>query len=394
MIRVAKVHGRKPSFPRVVSCSNEGLLPRRNDRQATIDAESRGMILALSNQTGAIMNVVRQPRPSMAAGTSAIRAWSRRSFILRTSAAVVAPVTVFAQDARQNFGGSWTVPRGTVHRLELGKLGLNLEGALAAVDEWRIPSTSLLILQIPDGQYEMDKTIRFEHRDGSRLSVMGNQKDPSQCVLRWAKSESGFYIGAGNVLGFLDGVTLRHVAKAARGASSGLLADEGGVARCGSSVEVVDFYYGFTARRSGALRCGGTRVRGAGDAAYFAFATGHISAPKARAEGTRDEAAKLGSGFVSEYGSSIDAEGAISSKNFLAGFNALSNGVIRAYDSVAEGNLFAGYYANTGGEIVAHRGVSRSNCGEGIVERAGGRVAGAQMRVESNQLEAANCKFA
>lgn len=249
-----------------------------------------------------------------------------------------APALAAPREAERFLERAWRLPRGAAYELRLGALGLDLAGALAATDAWSVPPDATLVLRLADGEHHHARTLAVRHPAGARLAIVGNREHPERCRLLWSGPDDGLYVGAGCVLGLLDGLTLEHAAPGGRALGSAVLADEGGTIRCGAAVHARHFYYGFQARIGGVIRCAGTQSHGAGDANYFAFNGGHLYARKALATGARDERQGLGSGFVAEYGGSIDAEGAVARENLLAGFTALSNGVIRAHGAVAERN--------------------------------------------------------
>lgn len=318
----------------------------------------------------------------------------RRQFLLASASMAAGIRSVSAAVAfEKNLGVDWRVPKSTVLEVWPVDVSLDLAGALAAISEWSIPTDSRVVIRLEDGAHVQTEAISILNAHSSRLSIIGNVAQPERCKLIWLGSSDGFYVGAGVALGLINGVTLEQRARPSRGLGSGFLADDGGVIRCGKNVEVRGFYYGFQARFGGVITCAGTTSRDAGDANYFAFNGGHIDAPEAKALDARDDAKKLGFGFMAEYGGTINAPGAIAEHNAIAGFAALSNGVIRAYDSTARRNGTAGFYANSGGTIVAHNALALENCGEGFqsLDRPTG-LAGVNLKDESNHFAAKFCK--
>lgn len=294
--------------------------------------------------------------------------------------------------AEKFLDANWRLPRSTALEIWPSKLGLDLSALLMAIDDWSIPLDSRLVIRLDDGEHPQRQTLQIQHEAGKRLSIIGNVNAPARCRLIWNGPEDAIYVGSGAVLGLIDGVVLEHASRRTRGLGSAILADEGGVVHCGPRVQTRNFYYGFQARIGGVIRCHGSESSGAGDANYFAFNGGHISAEGAKASSAEDRDKGLGSGFVAEYGGTINAESAVASYNFLAGFTALSNGVIRAYGSQAHNNGKAGYYANTGGTIVAHRASARANCGDGVrsLDRPTG-ISGNGLLNEANNADPKNC---
>lgn len=289
-------------------------------------------------------------------------------------------------------GATWRLPKATVLEIWPSKLSLGLAETLLAVADWSIPYSSRLHIRLTDGRHEQRVSIIGMHPDGDRISIIGNIAHPDLCRLVWSSPNDAFYVPEGKQFGLVDGITMEHVDFDKRGLGSAFLADNGGVIRCGANVIVRNFYYGFQARFGGVIQCAGTKSSNAGDANYFAFHGGHISAPNARADGAHDDAKGLGSGFVAEYGGTINAVNASASYNAFAGFTALSNGVIRAYNSVAEYNGKAGYYTRTGGVIVAHRGVAKDNCGEGLDVSNNKEFEGNQFKNRHNKADPQKCQ--
>lgn len=288
------------------------------------------------------------------------------------------------------FYKAWSIGAQTTLEIWPSRENLSLEACLNAIEDWDVPASSMLVIRLADGIYRQSSTLKIQHRAGDRLKILGNAATPQRCKIQWSGTADAFYVGAGAIL-CIDGLMISHDTESPRGLASGMLADEGGVIKCGSNVRVADFYYGFQARRGGIIRCEYSQSSGAGDANYFAFMGGHISARGAIASEASDRAKQLGSGFVAEYGGSIDAIEAISRNNALAGFTALSNGSIRAERSLSEHNGRGGFYADTGGEIVAHEATAHENCGPGIwIPNGRGAVVGNNMQLTNNGL--AICK--
>lgn len=297
------------------------------------------------------------------------------------------------QDILSHLNVDWRLPRDTVLEIWPTKLAMDLSRTLLAVADWSIPSSSRLVIRLEDGSHELRTSATPGNVDGERLFIIGNARQPDRCRLTCSTPNDLFYVPSGKQIGLIDGLLIEHTNFDSRGLGSAFLADNGGLIRCGSNIIVRNFYYGFQARYGGVIECAGTRTQNSGDANYFAFNGGHISARGATAEGARDSANNLGSGFVAEYGGTINAVGAIARYNEFWGFVALSNGVIRAYDSLAEQNGRAGYYSNTGGVIVAHRGTARHNCSKGVEigDKTNG-FEGSQFIDENNPVDKRSCK--
>jgi hypothetical protein len=292
---------------------------------------------------------------------------NRRYFLGATALCLLSTASrsdPLSEDGKKHLNHAWQLPHNAYIELWPSQLGLDIYQVLQAIEDWVIPSSSSVILRFQDDVFVHKKPVIFQHRYGKQISIIGNILRPDLCRFEWSGPNEAFYVNAGNILGLIDGITVNHTTKKNRGLGSAFLADNGGIVFCGPNVRVHNFYYGFQARFGGVIQCEGTLSSGAGDANYFAFNGGHISAPRAQAHGAKD--GDLGSGFVAEYGGTINAVDAFASRNAFCGFTALSNGSIRAYRSRATYNGKAGYYVNTGGVIIAHDATATSNCGQGV----------------------------
>lgn len=258
---------------------------------------------------------------------------------------------------------------------------------MKAIADWNIPASSQVTLLLEAGIHAQTDCVRVHHRCGARLRIVGSDDAARPSVLRWTKATDGLYVGQNHVLGCLAQVRIEHAARAARGNGSGVLADEGGHVHCGSGVSVSGFYYGFTARRRGSIRCAGSKVEGAGDAGYFAYMGGHLDATETESRRADDRAQRLGSGYVAEYNGTIDAANAVAMECFLAGYNALSGGTIRAHRAVARKNLGSGFQSRDGGVIIAHDASSADNGGYGVGNPGGGIFAGNNFISRGNKAD-------
>ena len=319
---------------------------------------------------------------------------SRRDLMVRGSSLAVvlhgpahgdyAAKSVSIDSFSSYLGQPWTVPRGTRVVIDIlnGSPERSLIRVLDAIQDWDIPAAALVILQVADGKHIQRQTLSISHAHGKRIQILGNLQNPDACELHWeAPKADALFVGSSCVLGLIDGITLSRSSHGSNdnGATDnacGLLASDGGVIMCGSRIAVREFYYGFHARRGGLIRANGTSVSNGGDAGYFAYLGGHISAHGARASRCSDRQLDLGSGFVAEYGGTIDATESLSNGNALAGYSALSAGSIIANRSRAETNDKYGYFATTNGVIVAHEWTAKQNGRAPFNESEGGRISG------------------
>lgn len=299
--------------------------------------------------------------------------FSRRLFLGFLAPMACAPfvsaLSASSREAESRFGKDWRLPANETTEVWVTQSGLDLSGTVKAVADWSIPSTSKLVIRLVDGAHQLFDAVRPQNADGSRLSIIGNTAYPERCRVLWSKPTDAFYVSNGQSIEMVDGLTFQHTQIKNRGLGSAFLADGTSMIRCGPHVAVRDFYYGFQARYGGVISCPGAQAFGAGDACFFAFQGGHIMAEGALAESAYDPGIRLGSGFVAEYGGTINAVKATSRKNYLAGFTALSNGSIRAYDAISEQNQLFGFYTDKGGVIVAHNAQAVSNCEEGVLQK-------------------------
>jgi hypothetical protein len=291
------------------------------------------------------------------------------------------------QPTQAVFHQAWSVPAGTNLTVRIPSEQPGLVQALKAIADWNISASSQVTLWLEPGIHAQTECVRVHHRCGARLRIVGSDDAAKPSVLRWTKATDGLYVGQNHVLGHLARVRIEHAAQAARGNGSGVLADEGAHIHCGPGVSVSNFYYGFTARRRGSIRCAGSKVEGAGDAGYFAYMGGHLDATGTESRRADDRGRQLGSGYVAEYNGTIDAANAVATECFLAGFNALSGGAIRAHRAIARKNSGNGFQSRDGGLIIAHDASSVDNGGYGVVNPGGGIFAGERFVNRGNKAD-------
>ncbi|SFM08138.1 hypothetical protein SAMN04488125_1485 [Methylorubrum salsuginis] len=308
-------------------------------------------------------------------------------------AALLKPCCDQVHGADDLLGQDWRVPRGKVTSVFIRRGGRTLSEAVVGLDGWTIPPGAQVNLMLEDGEHPIGAMLSLRHPDGARIGIIGNREQPERCRIVSEGSHDLFYVGANGILGYIDGVTIEHAAPARRGLGSAVIADEGGFIMTGERVRVIGFYYGFTARRNGTIRAEGTSARDNGDASYFAFNGGHLYVRRSKAMNATDQDRNLGTGFVAEYGGTIDAEGAVSSYNHLAGFAAITNGTIRALRTIAHHNRYAGYLAIQGGVIVADDAVGRDNCGLGTRSDELSRVFGSNLMIQNDLSDMIKCNL-
>lgn len=280
-------------------------------------------------------------------------------------------------------GRAWTILPGQVETVTVNPGRENvLASTIDGIAQWCILPGATVRIHLEDGTYKSNRTVRIDHPDGARVQIIGNTGAPEKVRLVWPAKTDGIYVGMGGALGRLDGVTiLREIPggndNGARDNATGLLAENAGVLQAGPAVVVDGFYYGAQARYGGVIRARGVQVRHAGDAGFFAYNGGHIEAQDSSAVDAHDVELALGSGYVAEYGGTLDASRARAQTNALAGFTALSGGSIVANGARAIGNKQYGFYAQTNGAIVAHRGsVLSSGQAPASFTQGGGSITG------------------
>lgn len=318
-------------------------------------------------------------------------ALSRRSILAGAVSMSVCPAPAIARGTMGDpyLGKAWRLPPGETVAIVVEPQQMTLKAALMAIDDWTFPASARLVFRLADGEHPLDGTLVISHGAGQQISILGSGS--SRCRIVAEGPHDLIYVGQGRSLGFIDRLTLAHAAPTKRGAGSGLLADEGGVILSGRDLKVRQCYYGITARRNGVIRADGTECSEGGDANYFAVLGGQITAQGSIARSANDITQRLGSGFVAEYGGTIDCARSTASLNWLAGYTALSGGSIRAYDTVATENGHAGYLARSNGVIVAHNGQARANCRQSILAQEQGSIVGSRLESSSGNSRSTFC---
>ncbi|CCG88894.1 hypothetical protein [Erwinia piriflorinigrans] len=210
---------------------------------------------------------------------------------------------------------------------------------------------------VSDGEYEISSPIRSEVIYSDRLTIRGNESDPSKCVINVDNSNSvdGFLFSNGCGVSWLNGFTIRgqrgFISKGQWNEDcygSGIRAVNSMVT-LGGEIVIEKMYYGIRAMNGAFItnetapkdgkQGGGIKVYYAGDAAYHAFAAS-IKVSCAEAYDTAHDPEGLGFGFCAESGGFLSCEYAISNGNLKAGYYALSSGSVWAHGVSASSNMY------------------------------------------------------
>jgi hypothetical protein len=192
-----------------------------------------------------------------------------------------------------------------------------LAQAVQYLKDRRIRGNFIVTLKVADGTYSGMTQIYWDHPDGGKVRIIGNQAARANCVLNFdaANNLSGFLIAPGCVLGYIDGFTVNGVgAWVSTGiwnanCYGGGINSTGGEVIVGPAVTVDKFYYSFIADHGGTLRIplAGTVGKNAGDCAYHARYGGKLEVLGGLADivSHTNGGVQLGSGFDADFGSTL-----------------------------------------------------------------------------------------
>lgn len=209
---------------------------------------------------------------------------------------------------------------------------------------------------VSDGEYEISSPIKSEVIYSDRLTIRGNESDPSKCVIKVDNRNNvdGFLFSNGCGISWLNGFTIRgesgFISKGQwheDSYGSGIRAVNSMVV-LGAEIVIEKMYYGIRAMNGAFItnetvpkngqQGGGIKVYNAGDAAFHAFAAS-MKVSCAEAYDTAHDPEGLGFGFCAESGGFLSCEYAISNNNLKAGYYALSSGSVWAHGVSASFNL-------------------------------------------------------
>lgn len=285
---------------------------------------------------------------------------------------------------------------------------------------------------VADGEYEISAPIESKVIYSDRLTIRGNESDPSKCIIKVDNRNNvdGFLFNNGCGVSWLNGFTIiGQSGLVSKGEwnentyGSGIRA-VGSMVNLGGQIVIEKMYYGIRAMNGAFItnetspkdgkQGGGIKVYLAGDAAFHAFAAS-IKVACAEAYDTAHDAEGLGFGFCAESGGFVSCEYAISNGNLNAGYYALSGGSIWAHGVSASYNKYgvlswggsiecnsigeyiskfsmneAGIYATYNGFVGANRAYSVNNT-TGVLSDRNSVVDITNMTSEKNVYDGFKC---
>lgn len=216
-----------------------------------------------------------------------------------------------------------------------------IEDALAWLGERLIAPDATVTIQLADGVYALTETLVVNHRDGSRIEIVGNLADPSRVELSFS-GVSGIEVSYGSALGYLDGVTL---VGDLTPDTDGVYVHRNGLLACGGNVVVEGFGAdGFKADWGGVIIADDTTSTG-NDGGYYAINGSLISADRSEASSSRN-----------------------------TGYVAISASYLSATYSASESNADTGYYSGFGSTVAAGYSAARNNGGHGASAASAGAL--------------------
>lgn len=264
------------------------------------------------------------------------------------------------------------LPIGTVNewlRLDVPSVFTSIQ---AAVDycKFKLPSLTpngFLQIKIADGTYTLTQIeIPFAT---DRVEIIGNTTNPNNVTLNFdaRNNACGFIFQRGNSIYKIDGLTINGVGGwVSKGVwntqcyGAGIMCNYNSQVLVGSKVRINKFYYGVSSRYGSGVRCEpGVIVQQAGDCGFFAYAAS-LDCQGCEAYHCAHTAEGLGFGFCAEQNGTIDASYSKAAHNGVAGFYALSNGSMWAYDLASSENKH-GVLALSGGQISCNKMTTPSN---------------------------------
>ncbi|MCA9518314.1 MAG: right-handed parallel beta-helix repeat-containing protein, partial [Myxococcales bacterium] len=245
-----------------------------------------------------------------------------------------------------------------------------LRAALRWLDGYAIASDASVVIQLADGHHDLGGQLEITHRDGARVSILGNPADPAAVVLD-ATGTSGLLVRNNRALGWMEGVTIKGDGTAG---TFGVEARDGGVFRAGRSdgantapsIVVTGFgETGLGAYRGGLIVADFARLASNGLYGAELFEGGQIRARNAEATGNDV-------GFGAYNGGFMRVQGASAHDNTSGGFDVGGGAVMDARGATAEDNgtetdgYRFGFAAGNGAVLRADGATARNNGGAGI----------------------------
>lgn len=231
--------------------------------------------------------------------------------------------------------------------------------AVGWLDSKRITGNSGVDIRFADGVYPLDQPIKPNWKDGNKVTIRGNETDPSKVILNLdnRNNNDGFFFTGGVTISWLNGFTIQGTTgwksfgewnDQCYGA--GIRASGGCNVNCGPNIRINKVYYGIRSMQGSTIHAnagptgdnvkgGGVIVTNAGDVAFHAY-NAALECNCAEAYFTSHNEEGLGFGFCAEAGGMIVCEYAKSASNLKAGFYALSNGTAWAHGIDSNQNMY------------------------------------------------------
>lgn len=276
-------------------------------------------------------------------------------------------------------GNRLVVPQGTTLTVNVPGDVATTQAAMTAIRGWAIYGA--VNISVAAGTISEAAGVSLAHPFGENINIFGPSVTPGTLPTATISfnGTSGFYVPRGFTFGTINYLNVSNTG--ARGLTLAVYSDGGKIASVGPTLRISGFYYGVAARFGayiGASGTGpgvGTIVSGAGDASFWSYG-GVLECQFCNGSGANDSGNNLGTGFVCEFGGSMDATNSTATGCFLAGYGVLSNGAIRGWGitSSTNGN---GLNLVGGGVIEVFNGATiTNNTGYGYISDGDGIVDG------------------
>lgn len=240
-----------------------------------------------------------------------------------------------------------------------------IQAAVEAASRLRIAPAAELIIEVADGTYTFTDVVGLNHGDGDRISLIGNEVDPSAVVLSCPGITC---VAAANnrVFGLLAGVTVQGDSSAG---TVGVLAVAGGAVNL-RNVVIDGFNNGIIARSGGLVAQVAAdddsptddsfiRVSNSVQNGLFVFDGGIVLTTDLEVEGSGQRGVN-----VSRAGIGVLVDSYVHDSGF-SGFQSSTHGLIVANRSTAEANQ-DGYRALNGGYLDATQASAIDNARHGF----------------------------
>lgn len=233
-------------------------------------------------------------------------------------------------------------------------------------------------IKVADGTHTLTGAVSLNHPQGGNINLIGNQGDPTLCVLTIADSATydGLICTAGHRFGLIDGFTITRPTKAEMPINTtAILAVQNATIICGENVRISNWFYGIAARDGSYIYCPKAKVSYAGDVGIWAFCGSTIVCNYATSDYASAADNEWGFGFQAEFGSTLVGTGISATGCKIAGIAALSNSTCRLSAATSNGNPGSGLFARDGGVIEAGGSTTTNNTRYGAeVLEGNGRI--------------------